>query len=319
MQKTNYKLEGDIDFFAELQKSLLEEELDEGEGEGGEPVPTCQITGLPLTENHFKMNCGHMFNYASLYTEICKQKFEFKTYTMDSISTTDIRLFRTQGFDYFIKCPYCRRIQTALLPYYENLPFPKKYGVNTTDTAFKVMETSSSESYTYKVYGYIFEKGVCCVSLSETQNVKCFNSWVSEIPGLCKSYCPNHIRAVSKEYKLLEKEKTIKNKAAAKALAKDALAKDSLAKAEAKSLAKAEAKALAKAEAKALAKDTKDTLKKVKLENKIISKKTGTIAVFVPESDEPKCSALIKSGPKKGAECGLKCVQNGFCGRHANK
>jgi hypothetical protein len=297
MQKTNYKLEGDVDFFAELQKSLLEEELDEGEG--GEPVPTCQITGLPLTENHFKMNCGHMFNYASLYTEICKQKFEFKTYTMDSLSTTDIRLFRSLGFDYFIKCPYCRRIQTVLLPYYENLPFPKKYGVNTTETSFKVMETSSSASYTYKVYGYIFEKGVCCVSLSETQNVKCFNSWVSEIPGLKKSYCPNHIRAVSKEYKLLEKEKTTKAKAEAKEVAK-------------------EATVVAKALAKEVAKDAKDALKNEKLENKVI-KKTGVIAAFVPDADELKCSALLKSGLKKGTECGLKCVQNGFCGRHANK
>lgn len=289
MQKNNYKLECDVDFFAELQKSLLEDELD------GEPVLTCQITGLPLTENHFKMNCGHMFNYDSLYTEICKQKFEFKTYTMDSLSTTDIRLFRAQGFDYFIKCPYCRRIQTVLLPYYENLPFPKKYGVNTTETAFKVMETSHiSASYTYKVYGYIFEKGTCCVTLSGNHTFSCLNSWVSEIPGLCKSYCPNHIRVVSKEYKLLEKEKMIKDKLVAK-----------------------EAKLVASIEAKILAKDTKAALKKDKLENKVL-KKTGVIAAFVPESDEPKCSALLKSGIKKGTECGLKCVQNGFCGRHSS-
>ena len=288
MQKNNYKLEGDIDFFAELQKSLLEEELDEGDNK---LVPICQITGLPLTENHFKMNCGHMFNYDSLYTEICKQKFEFKTYTMDSLSTTDIRLFRSLGFDYFIKCPYCRRIQTDLLPYYDNLPFPKKYGVNTTETAFKVMDTSHiSASYTYKVHGYTFEKGVCCVTLSGTHTFSCFNSWVSEIPGLCKSYCPNHIRVVSKEYKLLEKEKTTQAKVAAK-----------------------EAKVLAKT----LAKDAKTALKKDKLENKVL-KKTGVIAAFVPESEDLKCSALLKSGPKKGTECGLKCVQNGFCGRHTS-
>jgi hypothetical protein len=289
MQKNNYKLEGDIDFFAELQKSLLE---DDSEGkEDGESVLTCQISGLPLTENHFKMNCGHIFNYASLYTEICKQKFEFKTYTMDSLSTTDVRLFRTLGVDYFIKCPYCRRIQTNLLPYYENLPFPKKYGVNTTESAFKVMETSIQSSYTYNVYGYSFAKGICCVTLSGIHTFTCFNSWVSEIPGLCKSYCPNHIRVVAKEYKLLEKEKINKDKAEAKAVAKEA-----------------------KAEAKAL---TKDALKKVKTENKVI-KKTGVIAAFVPESEELKCSALLKSGLKKGTECGLKCVQNGFCGRHTS-
>jgi len=110
---------------------------------------------------------------------------------------------------------------------------------------------------------------------------------VSEIPGLCKSYCPNHIRVVAKEYKLLEKEKTTKAKAEAK-----------------------DATVLAKALAKA-------ALAKVKLENKVL-KKTVVIAAFVPESDEPKCGALLKSGPKKGTECGLKCVQNGFCGRHAS-
>jgi len=302
MQKNNYKIEGDdnIDFFAELQKSLLENDLDEGES-----VPVCQISGLPLIENHFKMNCGHIFNYSSLYTEICKQKFDFKTYGVETLTPVDLRMFRSTGLDYFIKCPYCRRIQTDLLPYYENLSFPKKYGVNTSDILFRTTETSNSDSYLYKVYGYTFAKGVCCVTLSGIHTFNCFNSWVCEIPGLCKSYCPNHIRVVSKEYKLLEKEKLIKAKAEAKE-------KTALAKVEAK-----ETKALAKVEA--LAK------KKTKVENKVITK-TAVIADFVPDSEESelkcselKCSALLKSGPKKGTECGLKCVQNGFCGRHANK
>jgi hypothetical protein len=306
MQKNNYKIEGDdnIDFFAELQKSLLENDLDEGE-----PIPVCQISGLPLIENHFKMNCGHIFNYSSLYTEICKQKFDFKTYGVESLTPVDLRMFRSTGLDYFIKCPYCRRIQTDLLPYYENLSFPKKYGVNTSDTSFRVMDSinhiSNPANYTYKVYGHTFAKGVCCVTLSGIHAFNCFNSWVCEIPGLCKSYCPNHIRIVSKEYKLLEKEKIIK----AKAEAKETKASD-------KALAK-EKTALAKAEAKV---EAKVAAKKTKVENKVITK-TAVIADFVPDSEESdlKCSALLKSGPKKGTECGLKCVQNGFCGRHANK
>jgi hypothetical protein len=296
MEKINYKIEGDdnIDFFDELQKSLLDDDLDEGES-----VLTCQITGLPLIENHFKMNCGHIFNYSSLYTEICKQKFDFKTYNVESLLVADLRMLRSTGLDYFIKCPYCRRIQTVLLPFYENLAFPKKYGVNTTDAAFKVMETNSSASYTYKVYGYTFEKGNCCMTLSvPDNNVKCFNSWVSEIPGLKKSYCPAHIRVVAKEYKLLEKEKMTKEKAVAKE-------------------AKIEAKAVAK-EKMLLEKG----LKKKKVENTVLIK-TDVIAEFIPDSVSDfeiiKCSALLKSGPKKGTECGIKCVQNGVCGRHLSK
>ena len=291
MSKQNYKLEGDIDFFAELQKSLLENE------EESDSVLLCQISGLPLTENHFKMNCGHIFNYSSLYTEIYKQKFDFKTYTIDSLSIIDLRMFKASGLDYYIKCPYCRRIQTDLLPYYDNLTFPKKYGVNTTDVSFKVVDNSSyanSASYVYKVYGYTFTKGICCVTMSGIHTFQCFNAWVSEIPGLNKSYCTNHIRVVAKEYKLLEKEKITKEKALLK---------------EAKVLAISVAK-----EAKVL---EKAALKKNKLENKVI-KKTVVITEFVPETEleELKCSALLKSGARKGAECGLKCVKNGFCGRH---
>lgn len=162
------------------------------------------------------MNCGHVFNYDSLYTEICKQKFEFKTYTIDSISHADLKFLRSNQFDYFIKCPYCRKVQTDLLPYYENLPFPKKYGVNTTDTAFKVMDSinhiSGPSSYTYQVHGYTFSKGICCVTKSGVSTMTCYNQWVSEIPGIKKSYCPNHIRGVAKEYKLELRKRFLRRK-----------------------------------------------------------------------------------------------------------
>lgn len=313
MQKNNYKLEGDIDFFAELQKSLLE---DDDNIEDKELV--CQITCLPLSENHFKMNCGHVFNYDSLYTEICKQKFDFKTYTIDSISHADLKRLRSANFDYFIKCPYCRSIQTDLLPYYENLPFSKKYGVNTTDTAFKVMDSinhisasSASSNYTYKVYGYSFTKGICCVTKSGVHTLPCYNQWVSEIPGLKKSYCPNHIRVVAKDYKQELKEKIAQEKVTKKALEK-------------------ETKLLEK-EKKTLEKKTSILeKKKTKLENTVIKQSTN-IGEFVPEHDsnlDPDlnlgqghllCSAILKSGSRKGSNCGLKCVKNGFCGRHSEK
>jgi hypothetical protein len=301
MQKNNYKLEGDIDFFAELQKSLLEED------DNDELELVCQITGLPLTDNHFKMKCGHVFNYDSLYTEICKQKFDFKTYTIDSISHADLKILRSANFDYFIKCPYCRSVQTDLLPYYENLSFPKKYGINTTDTAFKVMDNinhitnMASSNYTYKSYGYTFTKGSCCVTKSGVHLLPCYNQWVSEIPGLQKSYCPNHIRVVAKEYKLELKEKIAEEKATKKALEK-------------------ENKALEKELKKQNNLLEKDLKKKTKLENKVI-KQTAVIGEFVPDPEPGQllCSAILKTGLRKGAECGLKCVKDGFCGKHSDK
>ena len=131
-----YNIEGNVNFFAELQKSMNDSDLEDS-------LNVCQITGLPLTDKHVKMKCGHMFNYESIYTEICKQKFEFYSYTLDSLSQNDLQKFRLSGKQYFIKCPYCRSIQTELLPYYEELGLLKKYGVNTSDIAYKVVDNMS--------------------------------------------------------------------------------------------------------------------------------------------------------------------------------
>jgi hypothetical protein len=56
-----YKLEGGIDFFAELYKSLDIEESDENN--------MCLITNQPLTDKFVSLNCGHKFNYIPLYND----------------------------------------------------------------------------------------------------------------------------------------------------------------------------------------------------------------------------------------------------------
>jgi hypothetical protein len=293
-----YNIEGNINFFAELEKSMNDSNLEDS-------LNVCQITGLPLTNKHVKMQCGHVFNYESIYTEICKQKFEFHSYTLDSLTQNDLKMFRETGLTYFIKCPYCRSIQTELLPYYEELGLMKKYGVNTTDLAYKVVDNMSymnnTTSQTYKCYGYTFTKGICCaVSKCNDKLVPCYNSWVSEIPGLSKMYCPRHIRAYAKEYKIEEKKKQVQIRIELKEANKKK-----------KELAKLEK------EEKKLAKTLNN-----KVTNKVVGA-TNVINAFVPDSTTDGvtsgCIAILKTGLRKGQTCDVKIFNDNLCKRHCCK
>ena len=122
---TNYTIEGNIHFQTELYKLLNEDSDDEDN--------LCQITGLELIDKYITLECGHKFNYKALYTEICKQRFEFKTYDPNLLTKKDQLKFRESKLDYFIKCPYCRNIQFTVLPYYEELGLTKIYGINSLD------------------------------------------------------------------------------------------------------------------------------------------------------------------------------------------
>jgi hypothetical protein len=290
-----YNIEGNLNFFEELEKSM--------NSDSEESLNVCQITGLSLTDKHVKMKCGHVFNYESIYTEICKQKFEFHSYTLDSLSQNDLKKFRESGIQYFIRCPYCRSIQSEVLPYYEELGLMKKYGVNTNDIAYKVVDNMSymnnTTSQTYKCYGYAFTKGICCaVSNVNEKLMPCYNSWVSEIPGLNKMYCPQHIRAYAKEYKIEEKKKQIQTKLALKEEKKN------------------------KKEQEKIEKELNKNKKKKTITNKVINT-TNVISEFVPElettSIEPGCSAILKTGLRKGQTCDAKIIKDHLCKRHCCK
>ena len=289
-----YNIEGNVNFFAELQKSMDDSE---------ESLNVCQITGLPLTDTHVKMKCGHVFNYESIYTEICKQKFEFYSYTADSLSQKDLKMFRESGCNYFIRCPYCRSVQIELLPYYEESGIIRKYGVNTNDIAYKVVDNMSylnnSTTQVHKCYGYTFTKGICCATTVNVNNklVPCYNSWASEIPGLNKMYCPQHIRSYAKEHKINEKKKQLQTRLALKEENK-------------------KKKEVEKAE-KELKKKTKKTTNKVVVETNIINE-------FVPDSTKNEqtnalstgCIAILKTGTRKGQACDAKIFNDNLCKRH---
>ena len=110
---SKYKIEGSIDFFSELYKSLDDEDISDENN-------LCLITSQLLTKNFFIMDCGHKFNYIPLYLDIKNHKLKF-----NSMEDSSSRLNHNE-----IRCPYCRKKQTNLLPYYEELGLSKIHGIN---------------------------------------------------------------------------------------------------------------------------------------------------------------------------------------------
>ena len=104
----NYVIEGGIDFWSELEKE---------EEEDGEKI--CLLSGAPLGENHITLKCGHSFNYMPLFLEMRREKTVWNPKETQRILSTQI------------KCPYCRQVQTGLLPYVPTLSPLRINGVNT--------------------------------------------------------------------------------------------------------------------------------------------------------------------------------------------
>jgi hypothetical protein len=313
MSILNYKLEGDINFYDELYKSLD----DDDNTDITDNAKVCQITGLPLKDNHVTLKCKHTFNYDAIYTEICKQKYEFKTYVAETLLPNDLKLLRESGCGYYIKCPYCRSIQFDLLPYYPDTPFIKRYGINTADISYSGVDNTSHinqqmynniGTYNYKVYGYTFKKGVCSkVNINSAgKSIPCYNSFVSNIPGLEKKFCPCHIREAAKAYNLELKVKQKEEKEKQK---------EALMKQKEEKLKQKEALMKQKALDKELLKTNKNA--KTKDENIVITQ-TTEIAAFVSDTTPQLCIAILKSGLRKGEECGLTGYNGqNMCKRHS--
>ena len=86
-----------------------------------EEEEVCLISNEPLTENFITLQCGHKFNYDPLFNEVYQQKWKVQPNEV-------VKLQRYQ-----IKCPYCRNIQTGILPKIDGylllryVNSPKKY------------------------------------------------------------------------------------------------------------------------------------------------------------------------------------------------
>jgi hypothetical protein len=66
----DYNIEGNINFYEELYKSLDTEDKQDNND-------YCLISNQPLVENYVTMSCGHKFNYQPLFYDILNHKKKF--------------------------------------------------------------------------------------------------------------------------------------------------------------------------------------------------------------------------------------------------
>ena len=106
----NYIIEDNIDFWSELKKTD-DVSIDN----------VCLLSGDMLTLNHVSLKCNHKFNYSPLFKEIRREKTKHNSKEVQRLRTSEI------------KCPYCRQIQTGLLPYVPIITTERIKGVNAPD------------------------------------------------------------------------------------------------------------------------------------------------------------------------------------------
>lgn len=331
-----YNVEGNIDFFAELYKSLDDDEKDDDNN-------ICLITNQQLSSNFVELKCGHKFNYLPLYNDVLNHKKKFNN--MEGSAT---RLKHNE-----IRCPYCRTKQTGLLPYYEELNLPKISGVNYIDANYDPdLDTVPVSTY-YKKCQFLTpnmcfnvnsqnitevykQNTIPSLNVEDCKFIQCHHmgTQINHVPGYGntlgdnygdeKYYCWSHKKNVINNHKKAKINKIKEEKKLAKQKEKEDLQN---AKNEAKQKAKDE-KQKAKEEAK------KSSSKKTKMatimpvdetsENIIIGVSSVAVAVAEVVSVAEAapillCQEILQSGKNKGTHCGNKIFENNVCKRHANK
>jgi hypothetical protein len=262
-----YIIEGSIDFFSELYKSLDEEE-NNFKTEKDEEM--CLITNQPLTTNYITMKCGHKFNYLPLFKDIETHKKKF-----NNMESTSGKLGKNE-----IRCPYCRKRQNELLPYYEELNIPKVFGVNEIHPLPEKNYTSSCCQYNVDSYSCHYSGS----QINEYINGEYINY------GDTKNYCWTHKKQMIKKYK------------------KDILDKAKQDAYQAKLKLKEEAK-----EAK-----LKEKLEKKQSKTKVENVVLGPSSIEVEEPVNIGCVVLLKTGQNKGKPCGCSLFSQTekLCKRH---
>jgi len=192
-----YTVEGNLDFYGELYKSL-----DEDDDVEDESVKRCLITNEPLIENFVTMDCKHSFNYLPLFQDIFNNKKKFNAMDSYMLKCGEIR------------CPYCRTIQKKLLPYYENMGVKQVHGVNFFDELQVIKKQVQTDSYVTGKCDYIYGN----------TNVECSNKYVQILPQLNKYFCCMHKSVALKKHIKDEKLKILKQKADEKLALKEAAA-----------------------------------------------------------------------------------------------
>ena len=309
-----YDIEGGIDFFSELYKSL-----DETTDEDAPNESVCLITEQPLAEFHVTMKCGHKFNYKPLYLDIKNHKQKF-----NNLESSSGRL----GYNE-MRCPYCRNKQVGTLPYHEELGLPKVHGINYIDPNYKPLNASSMYKHFLSPCEFLTPNVHFDPSASEIiesshdidancKFYKCghLGSQINSYAGISamenfgdeKHYCWSHKKQVIKKYKrdlILKAKEEVKAK---KMQIKEELKQ---AKEAEKQKIKEDKQKIKEDKQKA---KTKTKKPKQEAENVVL----GPVVIGgVSESNAVVgCIEILKAGARKGQSCGGKILEDNLCKRH---
>lgn len=276
---TKYLIEGNLNFYEELYKSLCEENK-------SDDYNCCLITEQPLVENYITMECGHKFNYQPLFYDILNHKKKYNSMERQHLRSCDIR------------CPYCRNVQKKLLPHVEG--YPKVHGVNYyEENPSKVLHNSKMCKLVSD--GYII--GECCYEMPKTtqgEQLKCTTNMVKMLSNN-KFYCHYHMYLMVKKAVLENKLKLKEEKKKAKEQEKIKLKEEKKKAKEAEKIKKLQEKMnLKKSKSSSVVVTNLD-------ENTVITNETVI-----------GCTQLLKTGERKGLPCNCKVFTDGMCQRHYN-
>ena len=280
-----YKIEGNIDFFSELYKSLDQEDDNNDDNK-------CLITNQLLVDRFVKLNCGHSFNYLPLLHDIKNHKDKF-----NNLEGCHTKLKYNE-----LRCPYCRKRQNELLPYYYDLYPDKINGVNCIIPFLN-----------YSVYhqaDYLF--GDCCFKMDDGTNSCIIKKVYNFDDG--KTYCFTHCKIMTKQ---LIKDIGIKKKEDAK---QGKLKEKEDAK-QAKLKEKEDAKQAKLNEKKNNTKNKKNKIAEIidLVEQNEIVGQNEIVEQNEIISEHIGCVEILQCGANKGNKCGKSIFNNNLCKRHSGK
>lgn len=274
-----YIIENNIDFFNELYTSFNDNKDINTVINSVDDL--CLISNLQLTHNYVELKCGHKFNYEPLFKDIFNHKKKFNN--MEQIKT---KLKQNQ-----IRCPYCRNIQDELLPYYENLGYPKEHGINFFDvnkgyndnTGFV---TPLSQQCQYQIIN------LDASGNSHTHQCNHFgyvHSMLKNKYNNGNNYCYSHKIAVVKQIREAIKQDNVNKKLEEKNK---------------------------KMEEKNKKIEEKNKLKMELLQKKLEVNINSTNSTNSSNYNHQFCKAILKSGKNKGTQCFANTYKDCLCKRH---
>ena len=324
-----YNIEGNIDFYAELYKSLDQEE---NEHKTEEDNNLCLISNEPLTDKRVELLCGHKFNYIPLYLDVKTHKQLFNLMEGSGRLNVDE-----------IRCPYCRKKQKGLLPYYHELGL-KDHGVNFIDPNTKThyyvssnnkkkceyltpnpdyvadaVNTDASNNSVIDEENISNQKFLTCHYLGFQINYKS-GSYDSGGSGYLqgndygdtKCYCWDHRKIMIKKYKQEIKDKIKEEMNQTKLKKKE----EATTKKEEEKQKKEEEKQKRKEEKQKQKEAKKNSTKNVVLGPSIIGIEPDQTTLPVETNESSYCVVILKSGTNKGKPCGFNVFSENVCKRH---